>query len=132
MGNRYFHKIEGFHAFDMPECERFKVTALNLFHPTASPLLQKVGSFVLRHSPAGERGRVRGNFRLDPAFLLFSILRIENNGKMIRRLQVGNVNFEATCAMIGILIPMDVAVGEIIEGGMSECNKTGEFIFLDC
>ena len=54
MGNRYFHKIERFHAFDMPECERFKVTALNLFHPTASPLLQKVGSFVLRHSLQGE------------------------------------------------------------------------------
>jgi hypothetical protein len=31
------------------------------------------------------------SFRLGPAFLLYSILRIENDGKMIGRLQVGNV-----------------------------------------
>jgi hypothetical protein len=31
------------------------------------------------------------SFRLGPAFLLYLILRIENNGKMIGRLQVGNV-----------------------------------------
>jgi hypothetical protein len=33
--------------------------------------------------------------------------------------------------MIGMLIPMDIAVGEIIEEGISECNKIGEFLFLD-
>jgi hypothetical protein len=38
---------------------------------------------------------VRGKFRLGPAFLLFSILRIENNRKMTGRLQIGNVNFDA-------------------------------------
>jgi hypothetical protein len=67
MGNRRLHKIERFHTLGMPESEWLKVTALNLFHPTASPLLQKVGFFILRHSPDGESrkdpttgGRVRG------------------------------------------------------------------------
>jgi hypothetical protein len=31
------------------------------------------------------------SFRLGPAFFLYSILKIENNRKMIGRLQVGNV-----------------------------------------
>jgi len=39
-----------------PESERLKVTALNLFHPTASPPFQKWGFFILRHSPF--KGRV--------------------------------------------------------------------------
>ena len=46
---------------------------------------------------------------------------------MIGRLQLGNVNVEATYAMIGIRIPMDVAVG-VIERGMGECKKTSEFL----
>jgi len=50
---------------------------------------------------------------------------------MIGKLQVGNVNFEANYGMVGILILMDVAVGEVIEGGISECNKTNEFLFPD-
>jgi len=33
--------------------------------------------------------------------------------------------------MIEILIPMDVAVGEVIEGDISECNKMSEFLFSD-
>jgi hypothetical protein len=45
--------------------------------------------------------------------------------------EIEEINFEATYAMIGILIPMDVAVGEVIEKGISECNKTSEFLFLD-
>ena len=45
--------------------------------------------------------------------------------------EIEEINFEATYAMIGMLIPMDVAVGEIIEEGISECNKMGEFLFLD-
>jgi hypothetical protein len=32
------------------ESERLKVTALNLFHPAASPLFQKVSFFILRHN----------------------------------------------------------------------------------
>jgi hypothetical protein len=43
-----------------PESKRLKVAALNLFHPTASPLFQKVVFFILRHSLAGERDGVRG------------------------------------------------------------------------
>jgi len=49
-GNCRLHKIERFHMLATPESERSKVTALNLFHPTASPPLQKVGFFILRHS----------------------------------------------------------------------------------
>ncbi len=37
MGNRRLYKIERFHTRDTSESERLKVTALNLFHPTASP-----------------------------------------------------------------------------------------------
>jgi hypothetical protein len=33
--------------------------------------------------------------------------------------------------MIGILIPMDVAVGEVIEETISDCNKMSEFLFPD-
>jgi len=43
-----------------PESERLKVTALNLFHPTASPPFQKWGFFILRHSLLGERARMTG------------------------------------------------------------------------
>jgi hypothetical protein len=45
--------------------------------------------------------------------------------------EIEEINFEATYGMIGILIPMDAAVGEVIEGGISECNKMGEFLFPD-
>ncbi len=44
--------------------------------------------------------------------------------------EIEEINFEATYAMIEILIPMDVAVGEVIEEGISECNKTSEFLSL--
>jgi len=58
MVNRGLYKIERFHTLDTPESERLKVTALNLLHPTASPLFQKVGLFLLRHSL--QRMRVGG------------------------------------------------------------------------
>jgi len=45
--------------------------------------------------------------------------------------QIEEITFEATYAMIGILIPMDIAVGEIIEEGIGKCNKIDEFLFLD-
>ena len=45
--------------------------------------------------------------------------------------EIEEINFESTYGMIGILIPMDVAVGEIIEEGISECNKVSEFLFPD-
>jgi hypothetical protein len=44
--------------------------------------------------------------------------------------QIEEINFEATYATIGMLIPMDIAVGEIIEEGISECNNIGEFLSL--
>jgi hypothetical protein len=44
--------------------------------------------------------------------------------------EIEEINFEVTYAMIGILIPMDIAVGEIIEEGISECNNIGEFLSL--
>jgi hypothetical protein len=41
MGNRRFHEIERFHTSGTTESERLKVTAPNLFHPTASsPFLE--------------------------------------------------------------------------------------------
>jgi len=47
------------------------------------------------------------------------------------RSQIEEISLEATYAMVGMLIPMDIAVGEIIEEGISECNKVNEFLFLD-
>ncbi len=47
------------------------------------------------------------------------------------RSEIEEINFEAAYAMIGLLIPMDVAVGEVIEGGISECNKMSEFLLPD-
>jgi len=45
--------------------------------------------------------------------------------------EIEEISFEATYAMIGILIPMDIAVGLVIEEGISECNKMSEFLFPD-
>ncbi len=50
MGDRRLYKIECFHMLGMTESERLKVTALNLFHPTAPLPFQEVGFFILRHS----------------------------------------------------------------------------------
>ena len=47
------------------------------------------------------------------------------------RSEIEEISFEATYAMIGILVPMDVAVGEVVEEGITECNKMGEFLFPD-
>ncbi len=44
--------------------------------------------------------------------------------------EIEEINFETNYAMIGIFIPMDVAVGEVIEEGISECNKMVEFLFI--
>jgi hypothetical protein len=44
----------------MPESERLKVTALNLFHPTASLLFQKVLFFHIVTQSLEEEGRVGG------------------------------------------------------------------------
>jgi hypothetical protein len=41
MGNRRLYKVERFHTLGKSESEGLKVTALNLFHPTASPPFPK-------------------------------------------------------------------------------------------
>jgi len=45
------YEIECFHTFGTPHLERLKVTALNLFHLTASPPFRKVGSFYITTQP---------------------------------------------------------------------------------
>jgi hypothetical protein len=57
MGDRRLYKIECLHMLGTRESERLKVTALNLFHPTAPPPFQEVGFFILRHSLL--RGRIK-------------------------------------------------------------------------
>jgi hypothetical protein len=57
MGNRRLYKIQSLHTVGMPESERLKVTALNLFYPTASSPFKKVGFFILQHSLEGEGNR---------------------------------------------------------------------------
>jgi hypothetical protein len=55
MRNHRLYKVEYFHMFGMPESERVKVTALNLFHPTASLLFQQVLFFhIVTQPPRGE------------------------------------------------------------------------------
>ncbi len=44
--------------------------------------------------------------------------------------EIEEINFDSIYAMIGILIPMDAAVGDVIEEGISECNKMKEFLFF--
>ena len=44
--------------------------------------------------------------------------------------EIEEINFEPNFAMIGILIPMDVAAANVIEEGISECNKMHEFLYL--
>ena len=55
MGNRCLYIIECFHMISTPGFERLKVTALNLFRPTASPPFPALGFFILRHSLLGEK-----------------------------------------------------------------------------
>jgi hypothetical protein len=47
MGDRFLWKIEYFHLLGAPRFEWIKVAARNLFHPTASAPVQKVGFFIL-------------------------------------------------------------------------------------
>ena len=53
MGNRRLYKIEHFHTLGTSESERLKVTALNLFHPTASPRLPKDRFLYVATQPPG-------------------------------------------------------------------------------
>jgi hypothetical protein len=59
MGNRLLYKIEYLHTLGTSESEWLKVTALNLFHPTASPLFKKsVSSYYDTVSKGGGGGDV--------------------------------------------------------------------------
>jgi hypothetical protein len=55
MGNRRLNKIECLYRLGTLESERLKVTALNLFHPTAPVPFLRGGLFMLRHSLLDER-----------------------------------------------------------------------------
>jgi hypothetical protein len=44
--------------------------------------------------------------------------------------EIEEIIFEPTYAMIRTLIPMDVAVGDVLEEGIRECNKMDEFLYL--
>jgi hypothetical protein len=70
MGDGRLYKIECLHMLGTPESERLKVTALNLFHPTAPPF-QEVGFFILRHSliQRGKKESYLSNFWKNPLLL---------------------------------------------------------------
>jgi len=57
MGNRRLYKIKCLHTLGTLGSNRLKVTALNLFHPTASSLSKKsVSSYYDTASKGGWRG----------------------------------------------------------------------------
>jgi len=56
MGNRRLYKIERFHTSGTSESKRLKVTALNLFHPTASPPFPKNRFFHIAIQSRGGEG----------------------------------------------------------------------------
>jgi len=45
--------------------------------------------------------------------------------------EIEEINFGTNYAMMGILVPMHVAVGEVIEEGIRRCNRMGEILFVD-
>jgi len=45
--------------------------------------------------------------------------------------EIEEISFGTNYAMMGILIPMHVAVGEVIEDGIRRCNRIGEILFVD-
>ncbi len=42
--------------------------------------------------------------------------------------EIEEISFNKNYSSLKVLIPMDVAVGEVIEGGISKCNEIGRFI----
>ena len=73
MGNRRLYKIEHFDTLGTSESERLKVTALNLFHPTASPFSEKSFFSYCDTVPKGE-GKDEGvNLKLAISNLQFLI-----------------------------------------------------------
>ena len=45
--------------------------------------------------------------------------------------EIEEINIGANYAMVGILVPMHVAVGAVIEEGIRRCNRMGEILFVD-
>jgi hypothetical protein len=102
-----------------------------------SVLLQEEGGFIST-GLGGKGNRLRYCFIVSSKDgLPFSETRRNNLKRGFETIshkyksEIEEINFEATYAMIGILIPMDVAVGGVIEKGINECNKMNEFLFLD-
>lgn len=102
-----------------------------------SVLLQEEGGFIST-GLGGKDNKLRYYFIVSSKdgmpFLEIDRNTIESGFETIShkyKAEIEEINFEATYAMIGILIPMDVAVGEVIEEGISECNKMSEFLFPD-
>ncbi len=60
MGKHRWLKLECFHMVGDPESKRLKVAALNLFHPTASPLLRKAVFSYCDTAPRERRERGNG------------------------------------------------------------------------
>jgi hypothetical protein len=45
--------------------------------------------------------------------------------------EIEEINFGTNYAMMGILVSMHVAVGEVIEEGIRRCNRKGEILLVD-
>jgi hypothetical protein len=45
--------------------------------------------------------------------------------------EIEEIDFGTNYAMMGILVPMHVAVGEVIEEGIRRCNRKGEILLVD-
>jgi hypothetical protein len=45
--------------------------------------------------------------------------------------EIEEIDFGTDYAMIGILVPMEIAVGEVIEEGIRRCNRMGEILTVD-
>ncbi len=43
--------------------------------------------------------------------------------------ELETINFEKNYSRLKILVPLDVAIGNVIEKGINECNKYDNFIF---
>jgi hypothetical protein len=101
-----------------------------------SVLLQEEGGFIST-GRGGKENRLRYYFIISSKDgLPFSETHQNTLKRGLERIshkyrsEIEEINFEATYAMIGILIPIDVAVGELIEEAISECNKMSEFLSL--
>ena len=98
------YEIECFHTLGTPHLERLKVTALNLFHPTASPPFRKVGSFHITTQPPCEGA---SHFAVSLSILAARQLRIRNllNSQVtffvtirnLERRREGKISFISIC-----------------------------------